>query len=304
MASTVVLTWKEFSFFNRSKLQLLYPQQRAPINNLLDRVEIIYDRMLPKPTKKMWVLYFVLLALFIGSGIWKQCNRRPFIPPKPFDNQATPPASPEINGSQPPRRLLTHDQPPTHPPGRKGRHPGGPPPGLEKKKPHDLPPPFQPPPKDKAEESHQAEKPEHKREESETKKEEKEQEHFSPEQQRPPIVYYYRRRGPISHLKNFTFFIMEFFFLAYPFYCVYSRKKKIRKTTQLVRDLVDIENRQLIVNCQLKVEVITLSAFTLIQLETEASTSLLDRSVAPLVPTRPSKGRKAKLPVDDQAEVI
>lgn len=112
------------------------------------------------------------------------------------------------------------------------------------------------------------------------------------------------RRGPMFHIRNFLFFVLELFFLGYPIYFCCHRKKMIRDTRNLVRDLIDIENRQLIVNYQVKVEVTKLSAFTVVQLESVGPTNILDRSMAPLVQPRQSKGRKVRIAPDLPSESI
>lgn len=251
MTSTVVLTWKEDGLFNRTKLQLLYPYQRPPINNLLDRVEVVYAKMLPKSSKKIWIVYFILLTMFICSGIWKHHQRRP------------PPSPPQTGHNARGRSLAMNLDSASK---RKLQ-------GQNNRNNNDCPDPNA-----KGDGSHATD------EELQSIRD--------------------RREGPLFHLRNISFFVLELFFLGYPFYYILSKKRQIRDTNELVRDLVDIESRQLIVNYRLKVEVTKLSAFTVIQLESEGSTGLLDKSMAPLVQPRQTKGRRVRQPTNDVSTIV
>lgn len=240
MPTTIVLTLGPENHFSRSKLQYLPSYKKQCINNLLDKIETIYVRLLPGKSKVIWMVYFLLLGLFLLSGVVKNLSRDGENPSAPSTNQR----------SEQVRRHVRLLQQPAHP--AVSQVPSA------------------------SNNSSQAGTP-------------MAASDMNMHLEEGPAPDYYsstisRIESSLVHdLRKGMYFILEVFFILFPFYFLWSRYRKQGFVLSLVKDLVDIENRQLILNCQFRVEISELSVITIVQFDAEGYPTDLDSSIAKLV---------------------
>lgn len=248
MPSTIILTLGPENSFSRSKLQTLSTIQKQNINNLLDKIEVIYQKLLPRKSKVIWIIYFLLLCLFLLSGMVKNIsnddvqnlsrivNRKSANPKGPSRLLQT---QGNLNVTQVPSSWSN----PTE---------GGTPMAAS-----DM-------------NMQQEERPQ--------------QFDSNPPRFESDLFYYLKKR---------VFFLLEVFFICFPLYYLLSRFMKRRMVLGLVKDLIDIENKHLITNCQVKVEISELTVLTIVQFDTEGYLQDLDLSTTKLVLDKRSLSKKS-----------
>lgn len=240
MSTTIVLTLGPENHFSRSKLQFMPSYKKQIVNNLLDKIETIYVKLLPGKSKVIWMVYFLLLGLFLLSGVVKNLSRS-------GENPAATSVSQRADNTRRHLRLL---QQPAHP--AVSQVPAS------------------------SSNSSQAGTP-------------MAASDMNMHLEEGPAPDYYSsalskiETSLVHDLRKGMYFILEVFFIFFPFYYLWSRYRRRAFVLSLVKDLVDIENRQLITNCQFRAEITELSVITIVQFDSEGYPTDLDRSTTKLV---------------------
>lgn len=239
MSTTIVLTLGPGKTFSRSKLQSMPSYKKQSINNLLDKIETIYQKLLPGKSKIIWLIYCLLLTLFLLSGIVKNLSHN--------SENEVPRASATTADSVGRRtRLLqsAHPQVSQVPASTKKGSKGDTPMAASDMNMH--------------------------------------------LEEGPAVASYEATLERLeanlgSDLKKGMYFLLEVFFIVFPFYYLWSRYRKQVFVLALVKDLVEIENRQLITTCQFKIEISEISVITIVQFDADGYQSNLERSTSKLV---------------------
>lgn len=250
MPTTTVLTLGPGNTFSRSKLQTMPNYQKQNINNLLDKIEKIYQKLLPGNSKLIWMIYFSLLCLFLLSGVIKNIRHGE-------ESSISKIAKQKTTTSQGQVRLLQQQASPDI---------------------NQIP-------------SYSPNSPESGTPMAASDMNMRQDEIPTTEKDYESTL---SRLEPdfIHDLKRGVYVFLEVFFICFPFYYLLSRYRKQKLVLGLVKDLIDIENRQLITNYQVKVEISELSVLTLVQFDTDGYQTDLDISTMKLVTEKRSLSKK------------
>ena len=252
MSSTIVLILGPDRTFSRSKIQFMPIYQKQSIHNLLDKIETIYQKMMPTHSKVIWTIYFLLLSLFLLSGVVKNLSHG-------STGSVSRILHPRSEGDNKHRRLLQQTNHPV----------------LSQVSSSSI-------------NSTAGETPMAASDMNMRLDEGPATDYLSGK-----LSYY--DMGFLHDIKKGLYFTLEVFFLIFPFYYCWSRNRKRAFVLSLVQDIVEIENRQLITNCQFKVEVKDLSVITIVQFDPEGYQSDLDRSTTKLVLEKKSPSKKGSI---------
>ena len=225
MNPSKLLLLKENGTFDRRHLHEMERDEKEYLLTVLDKIELLHSRLVPKSAVRYWVLYFSVLALFLIVGFHKNSVNSSQVPPP-----------------QPRLRLAPGHQGPPHPNDEtRNRHPPhGPRP----------PPPEHKPRQDPREAPHHG--PPHPTQDPPFASLEERIKDFTGGR------YAYRPGIDIKHyfriqVRWYFFFVIESFFVCFPLLLWLTRRKQRRSALRVLEEFIEIENRQLktIYRCKL-----------------------------------------------------
>ncbi len=241
MNPTKLLLLKENGTFDRRPLHKMESDGKEYLLAVLEKIELLHSRLVPKSASRYWILYFTVVVLFIVVGFHKKSVNSTQLPlPQPKTRVAP--------GHNPPSHHnndnMNHQRHPPHrPPPPEHHSPHNPPQGPRAGMP--LPP-------------HGSN---------------------SLEQRIKDLTggrYAYRPDTDMKHymrvqFKWYLYFVIETFLLCFPPWFLLKRKKQRKSALLVLEEFIEIENRQLITTHRCKLSFKGHTALTLTEFSEEKS---------------------------------